>query len=100
MPDVSNLPALVAGLAFVLAVAFGAVANRTNFCTMGAIVDIVNFGDWRRMRVWLLAIAGAMAGVGVLQAAGQLDLSKSIYVGTRISWLSFLVGGFLFGFGM
>ena len=83
-----------------LAVVFGAVANRVNFCTMGAVADIVNFGDWRRMRMWLLAIAVAIIGAGALQAAGLVDLTKSIYTGSRVSWLSLLVGGFLFGFGM
>ena len=37
MSDTANLPALVSGLAFVLAVVFGAVGNRVNFCTMGAV---------------------------------------------------------------
>jgi uncharacterized membrane protein YedE/YeeE len=100
MQDTAHLPALVAGLAFALAVVFGAVANRVNFCTMGAIVDIVNFGDWRRMRMWLLAIAVAIAGAAALQAAGQVDLAKSIYLGSKLSWVSLLLGGFLFGFGM
>ena len=35
-----------------------------------------------------------------LQTAGLIDVSKSIYTGARISWLSLLFGGFLFGFGM
>lgn len=100
MPETSHLPALVTGLAFLLAVVFGAVGNRVNFCTMGSISDIVTFGDWRRMRMWLLAIAVAIAGTGVLQTAGLIDVSKSIYTGARISWLSLLFGGFLFGFGM
>jgi hypothetical protein len=98
--DPSHLPALVCGLAFVLGAGFGAVAQRANFCTMGAVADIVTFGDWRRMRMWLLAIAVAIAGVGVLQAAGQLDSAKSIYTGARVPWLSMLVGGLTFGFGM
>ena len=100
MPDSSHLPALVAWLAFALAFVFGAVANRVNFCTMGAITDIVNIGDWRRMRMWLLAIAVAIAGAASLEAAGLIDLSKTIYTTPRIAWLSCLVGGFLFGFGM
>ena len=69
MKDLAQLPALVAGLAFALAFVFGAVANRVNFCTMGAVIDIVTFGDWRRMRMWVLAIAVAMAGTGALVAA-------------------------------
>ena len=100
MHDVSQLPALVTGLAFALAVVFGAVATRVNFCTMGAISDVVNFGDSRRLRMWLLAIAVAVAGAGMLQAAGLVDLSKSLYTGSRIGWLSLSFGGFLFGFGM
>jgi uncharacterized protein len=35
-----------------------------------------------------------------LQAAGLVDLSKTLYTGARIAWLSLAVGGFLFGFGM
>ena len=100
MEDASHLRALVTGSAFLLAAVFGAVATRVNFCTMGAISDVVNFGDSRRLRMWLLAIAVAIAGAGALQAAGQVDLSKSLYTGSRIAWLSLAVGGFLFGFGM
>ncbi|MFI4952967.1 MAG: YeeE/YedE family protein [Burkholderiales bacterium] len=100
MQDLSHLPALVAWLAFALAFVFGAVANRVNFCTMGAITDVVHVGDWRRMRMWLLAIAVAIAGAAALEAAGLVDLSKTIYTTPRIAWLSYLVGGFLFGFGM
>jgi uncharacterized protein len=93
-------PALIAGLAFALAFAFGAIANRVNFCTMGAVTDVVHVGDWRRMRMWLLAIAVAIAGVGILEATGQVDFAKNIYTTSRVSWLSCVVGGFMFGFGM
>jgi len=96
----TQLPTLVAVLAFVLAFVFGAVANRTNFCTMGAIVDISVFGDWRRMRMWVLAIAVAMAGTGILVAAGLIDTAKTIYTAPQVRWVSALAGGFLFGFGM
>jgi uncharacterized protein len=96
----AHLPALVAGLAFALAFVFGAVANRVNFCTMGAIVDIATFGDWRRMRMWVLAIAVAIAGTGILVSAGLIDTAKTIYTVPQVRWLSCLFGGFLFGFGM
>jgi hypothetical protein len=48
------LPALyskVVWLSFALAFVFGAVAQRTNFCTMGAIADAMSFGDRTRLRV-------------------------------------------------
>ena len=93
-------PGVVTGLAFALAFVFGAVAYRVSFCTMGAITDIVNFGDWRRMRMWLLAIAVAIVGTAALQSAGLIDTAKTIYTNGKVPWLSHLVGGFLFGFGM
>ena len=96
----AQLVPYVSGGAFVLAFIFGAVGNRTNFCTMGAVSDWVNMGDTSRLRMWLLAIAIALLGSSALHAAGIVDLSKSIYPGPSFTWLSYLVGGFLFGVGM
>jgi uncharacterized protein len=90
----------VTGGAFALAFIFGAVGNKTHFCTMGAVSDWVNMGDLSRMRMWLLAIAVAILGASALQLAGLIDLSKSIYTGGNFTWLSYVVGGFLFGVGM
>ncbi|MGQ0509010.1 MAG: YeeE/YedE family protein [Betaproteobacteria bacterium] len=86
--------------AFALAFVFGAIGNKTNFCTMGAVSDWVNMGDLGRMRMWLLAIAVALLGSSGLHLAGVVDLSKSIYQAPGFTWLSYLVGGFLFGVGM
>ena len=88
------------GGAFALAFVFGAVGNRTQFCTMGAVSDWVAMGDLTRMRMWLLAIAVALLGASALHLAGLVDLSKSIYPSPNFTWLSHLVGGFLFGVGM
>jgi uncharacterized membrane protein YedE/YeeE len=96
----AQLVPYVTGGAFALAFIFGAVGNRTNFCTMGAVSDWVNMGDTSRLRMWLLAIAVALLGSSALQLAGVVDLSKSIYPGPSFTWLSNIVGGFLFGVGM
>jgi hypothetical protein len=98
--DLPSLRATVLWSAFALAFVFGAVAQRTGFCTMGAVADIVNFGDWTRMRQWLLAIAVAILGTAALAATGAIDLSKTLYTAPRFTWLSYALGGFLFGFGM
>ena len=90
----------VTGGAFLLAFIFGAVGNKTHFCTMGAVSDWVNMGDLSRMRMWLLAIGVAILGATGLHLAGLIDLSKSIYPGPNFTWLSYIVGGFLFGVGM
>ena len=100
MEATGNPGALVAWCGFALGLVFGAVGNKVNFCTMGAVSDIVNMGDWGRMRMWLLAIAVAILGSYGLWHAGLIDLSKSIYTSPNFTWLSFIVGGFLFGVGM
>lgn len=96
--DVS--PNTVLWLAFAVSFLFGAIAQKTHFCTMGAVSDIVNMGDWSRMRMWLLAIGVAILGSGALHAAGLIDLGKSIYRTPNFTWLSYLVGGLSFGVGM
>jgi uncharacterized membrane protein YedE/YeeE len=65
----SELPGLIQQVlwaSFALAVVFGAVAQRTHFCTMGAVADIVNIGDWTRMRMWALAAGVAMLGFNAM----------------------------------
>jgi uncharacterized membrane protein YedE/YeeE len=96
----ASLAPLVTGGAFVLAFIFGAVGNRTHFCTMGAVSDWVNMGDLSRMRMWLLAIAVALIGTSALTLGGVIDPAKSIYPGPNFTWLSYIVGGLLFGVGM
>ncbi len=100
MDTASNISAWVAWGGFSVAFIVGAVSNRTNFCTLGAVSDIVNMGDWGRMRMWLLAIAVAIAGAQALYAAGLVDLSKSFYARPAFTWFSYLAGGLLFGVGM
>ena len=96
----AQLAPYVAGASFALAFVFGAVGNKTDFCTMGAVSDWVNMGSLNRMRMWLLAIGVAIVGANALWLAGVIDLAKSIYPGPNFTWLSYLAGGFLFGVGM
>ncbi|MCU0941544.1 MAG: YeeE/YedE family protein [Hydrogenophaga sp.] len=103
MDDLAALNSLnqtVLWAAFAVAAVFGFIAQRTHFCTMGAISDIVNMGDWTRMRMWGMAVGVAAIGFYALGWSGQIDTTKSLYTGSRIIWLSALVGGALFGFGM
>jgi uncharacterized membrane protein YedE/YeeE len=95
-----DLSSLVVGGGLALGFVFGAIANRANFCTMGAVSDVVNMGHWGRMRMWLLAIAVAIIGANLLFHAGLIDLTKSIYQRPSLNWLSLLLGGVVFGVGM
>ncbi len=83
-----------------LGVILGFFASKTNFCTMGAVSDVVNMGSWGRMRAWFLAIAVAIIGTNLLSYYGYLDLSKTIYTGSSFPILTFIVGGLTFGVGM
>jgi len=90
-------------LVFLVAAAMGAVANKTNFCTMGAVSDWVNMGDTGRLRAWLLAMAVAIAGVLILENTGIISLSGGTFPPYRtenLAWLRYLLGGLMFGIGM
>jgi hypothetical protein len=100
METPAQIAPTVAWASFALAFVFGAIGHKTNFCTMGAVADWVNMGDLNRMRMWLLAIGTAVLGSNALHLAGVVDLSKSVYPSSNFIWLSYLVGGFLFGVGM
>ncbi len=88
--------------AFVIALVLGAVANKTNFCTMGAVSDLVNMGDTGRMRAWLFAIAVAVLGVALLEYGGLVDADATFppYRGGNLLFAENILGGLLFGIGM
>ncbi|MBI5279211.1 MAG: YeeE/YedE family protein [Burkholderiales bacterium] len=99
-PEIQALAAKVLWATFFLSFAFGAIAQRTHFCTMGAVSDAVTMGDYTRLRQWALASAVAMLGFWALVMAGQVDPAKTLYSSNRWTWLSALAGGAMFGFGM
>ena len=88
---------------FAIAFAMGALAQKTRFCTMGAVSDWINMGDTARMRSWVFAMAIALGGVVALEATGTINLSGGTFPPYRtasFAWLRYLVGGFMFGVGM
>ena len=93
----------ILGIVFVTGIIMGAVANKTNFCTMGAVADWVNMGDTGRLRAWLLAIAVATLGVAVLEASGKVVIGTNTFPPYRtpnLAWLRYVLGGLMFGIGM
>ena len=99
-PEIVSLQHSAALWAFLLSVVFGAVTQRSNYCTMGAISDIANFGDWTRARMAIASVGVAIIGVALLKVTGTVDIAKSFYVAPKLIWLSHIVGGLCFGFGM
>lgn len=87
---------------FIISVFLGAVVNKTNFCTMGAVSDMVNMSDFGRFRAWLLAIAVAIIGVSVFEYMELVDVSNTFppYRDNSLIYIENILGGILFGIGM
>lgn len=88
--------------AFFMAVLLGGVANKTNFCTMGAVSDWVNMGKTGRLWAWFSAIAIAILGVTALEFFSVVTVDSTLppYRSTQFSWLRYVLGGLVFGIGM
>jgi uncharacterized membrane protein YedE/YeeE len=86
----------------ILGFILGYVVNKTNFCTMGAVSDLVNIGDSSRLKAWLLAITTAIVGVTLLEYLGIVDVSESRipYRNSVLFWPRYIIGGIMFGIGM
>ncbi len=87
---------------FVISIILGAIVNKTNFCTMGAVSDMVNIGDYGRFKAWILAIAVAMLGVSILEYFELINVTETFpgYRGTQLVYIENILGGILFGIGM
>jgi hypothetical protein len=90
----SALVGLIGGLVLGLAARLG------DFCTLGALESAAYGRDQRRLRLWGVVLAVAIAGAFLAEAAGIADLNASFY--HMIQWdpLASIVGGLLFGYGM
>ncbi|MBI3444848.1 MAG: YeeE/YedE family protein [Magnetospirillum sp.] len=94
------LTTVIGSAGFAAAMLFGAAARASDFCTMGALSDLVYLGDRRRLRAWVLAMAVAMIGTQALHGAGLIDLGRSLYLSGSMVWAGAILGGVMFGYGM
>ena len=78
MPEInlSFIASQVLWSTFAIACLVGIVMQKSRFCTMGAITDILIMDEWTRMRQWIMAMGVAILGVGYLTASGQIDTAK------------------------
>jgi len=100
MEDIIGIPVLTAF--FIAAAIMGVVISRTNFCTMGAVSDWVNLGDFGRLGAWMLAIVVSMLAVSFMELMAMVDLSdaRPPYRSSTFAWLRYILGGVMFGVGM
>lgn len=91
---------VVNGLGFVIGLIFGVVAQRSGFCLTSALRNWWQDGDGARIRMFALTVAVAIAGSQILDAAGLVNLGRSLHLQPSFPWLALLIGGTLFGYGM
>jgi uncharacterized membrane protein YedE/YeeE len=98
--QLAQLNWMVLASAGLVSLLFGALLHRTHFCTMGAVSDAMVMGSFDRLRQWALALAVAILGFGGLTLSGYISPMQSIYATPSVLWLSTLLGGLMFGWGM
>ena len=98
MNEASSAQVLIA--AGLISGLLGVVMNRSHFCTMGALSDWFNMSDFGRLRQWLAALVSAILMTQIMWAFQAVHVEASFYLTAKFTWLSHLIGGLLFGFGM
>ena len=83
-----------------LGLMFGAISQSTRFCIRGAIADWAIFRGPARLVSWMLAVSVAAVGVQVLISLQLFEAARSVSWSPSFLWLSYLLGGTVFGFGM
>jgi uncharacterized protein len=96
----SDPQSALAASGFLIGLAFGALAWRSNFCVMGAVSDWRTSGSRYRMGAVALAAAFAILAAQALSALGLTALTRTMYLTPRLNWAGAAGGGLLFGFGM
>lgn len=92
--------AVVAAAGGIGGIVLGLAARLGRFCTLAAIEDAMFGRDYRRLRMWALALAIAIAGVSISAELGLIDTSKSLYHRLALNPVAWILGGLLFGIGM
>ena len=84
----------------VLGLLLGIVGQATRFCVRGSIADWVEKGNRDRFAGWMLAVGVGAIGLQALAATGLVDATRTLAWSPRLAWVSCIVGGLLFGYGM
>lgn len=95
------MPGWAVGAAgFLIGLAAGYVVHRGRLCSFGAMEDALVGRDWRRMKVFALALSIALGMTQAMIVFGLLDHTQATYSPPQIAYLSVILGSLLFGLGM
>ncbi len=78
----------------------GAIVQRSKFCIASACHSIVTIGELTQSRSYAMALFVAILGTQLLYRTGHVEIPYSIYISSPFTWLSYIVGGFIFGVGI
>jgi len=78
---------------------FGIVVQRTQFCMVTAVSNVVLMRDFRHAHGYFAALLIAVLGTLFLETSGLAAISESGYRVPHYDWLVIIGGGLLFGVG-
>ena len=78
----------------------GFTARRLNFCTLSSLERHWYANDSVALRMWILAIAVAIASTQLLQFFDVIDLGESFILRPSFNLPAAITGGVMFGIGM
>ncbi len=87
-------------LGFLTGLVIGALVYRARLCTFGAIEDGLMGQDWRRAKVFGLALAVALVLTQGMILFGFLDADRTTYLPQSVPVIGLIIGGTMFGIGM
>lgn len=79
---------------------FGTAGRLSRFCLLSGLRGVVLGSDGRMIRCFALALAVAMLGTQAMQAAGLIEVARTVYARPAFPPLLVFLGGALFGTGM
>ena len=85
---------------FLIGGLLGAVVQRSKFCIAAACHNVVTTRDLTQTRAYAMALFVAIPATQLLYRAGIVDISRSIYISSPFTWVSYILGGFIFGVGI
>ncbi len=81
-------------------VMLGLAGQMGRFCTLGAVEDAIYGKDYRRLRMWSLALGASIVGCFGLMEAEIFAATDTIYAARAWDPVASICGGLIFGYGM
>ena len=87
-------------LGLFIGIAFGAIAQKNQFCFSGSIKDYILTKSTKRAASVVMAMIVAIVSTTIIANHFELDLTQTNYFKSNINYFSIILGGLLFGAGM